>query len=133
MTKAQTKHGFVLKDSQEIAELKMRADMYEHVKSGAQLIHLACEDTNKLFCVGFKTVPTDSTGVPHIIEHSVLQGSRLFPAKNSFMELIKGSLNTFVNAMTSSDITLYPVASTNDKDFMNLSCVYGCGVFPAHL
>ena len=129
MTKAQTKHGFVLKDSQEIAELKMRADMYEHVKSGAQLIHLACEDTNKLFCVGFKTVPTDSTGVPHIIEHSVLQGSRLFPAKNSFMELIKGSLNTFVNAMTSSDITLYPVASTNDKDFMNLSRVYMDAVF----
>ena len=129
MTKAQTKHGFLLKDSQEIAELKMRADVYEHVKSGAQLIHLACEDTNKLFCVAFKTVPTDSTGVPHIIEHSVLNGSRLFPAKNSFMELIKGSLNTFVNAMTSSDYTLYPVASTNDKDYMNLSRVYMDAVF----
>jgi Zn-dependent M16 (insulinase) family peptidase len=129
MTKAQTKHGFLLKDSQEIAELKMRADVYEHVKSGAQLIHLACEDTNKLFCVAFKTVPTDSTGVPHIIEHSVLNGSRLFPAKNSFMELIKGSLNTFVNAMTAPDLTLYPVASTNDKDFMNLSRVYMDAVF----
>lgn len=129
MTKAQTKHGFLLKDSQEIAELKMRADVYEHVKSGAQLIHLACEDTNKLFCVAFKTVPTDSTGVPHIIEHSVLNGSRLFPAKNSFMELIKGSLNTFVNAMTAADVTLYPVASTNDQDFMNLSRVYMDAVF----
>ncbi len=129
MTNVQTKHGFLLKDSQEIAELKMRADVYEHVKSGAQLIHLACEDTNKLFCVAFKTVPTDSTGVPHIIEHSVLNGSRLFPAKNSFMELIKGSLNTFVNAMTAPDLTLYPVASTNDKDFMNLSRVYMDAVF----
>ncbi len=129
MKKSQTKHGFVLLDSQEITELKIRADVYEHLKSGAQLIHLACEDTNKVFCVAFKTVPTDSTGVPHIIEHSVLNGSRLFPAKNSFMELIKGSLHTFVNAMTASDMTLYPVASTNDQDFMNLSRVYMDAVF----
>jgi len=129
MKKPALKHGFVLKDSQEITELKLTAHVYEHQKSGAELIHLACEDTNKVFCVAFKTIPEDSTGCPHILEHSVLNGSRNFPAKNSFMELIKGSLHTFVNAMTSSDMTLYPVASTNDKDFMNLSRVYMDAVF----
>lgn len=129
MKKPVSKHGFVLMDSQEITENKLRADVYEHQKSGAQLIHLASEDTNKVFCIAFKTVPSNSTGVPHILEHSVLNGSRQFPAKNSFMELIKGSLNTFVNAMTASDMTLYPVASTNDKDYMNLSRVYLDAVF----
>lgn len=129
MKKPELKHGFILKDSQDIKELNLRADTYEHQKSGAKLIHLACDDNNKVFCVAFKTIPSDSTGVPHILEHSVLGGSRKFPAKNSFMELIKGSLNTFVNAMTSSDTTMYPVASTNDKDFMNLSRVYMDAVF----
>lgn len=129
MKKPALLHGFVLKDSQEIKELKLSANVYEHQKSGAQLIHLACEDTNKVFCVAFKTVPEDSTGCPHILEHSVLNGSRNYPAKNSFMELIKGSLHTFVNAMTASDMTIYPVASTNDKDFMNLSRVYMDAVF----
>ena len=129
MKKPALKHGFVLKDSQEIGELKLSAHVYEHQKSGAELIHLACEDSNKVFCVAFKTIPEDSSGCPHIIEHSVLNGSRNYPAKNSFMELIKGSLHTFVNAMTSSDMTIYPVASTNDKDFMNLSRVYMDAVF----
>jgi Zn-dependent M16 (insulinase) family peptidase len=74
--------------------------------------------------IGFKTVPEDNTGCPHILEHSVLNGSRNFPAKTTFMELVKGSMNTFINAMTFPDMTCYPVASTNDKDFINLMRVY---------
>lgn len=124
MKKQAVTHGFTLRESKEIAEIKATANMYHHEKSGAQLIHLAADDTNKVFCIAFKTIPEDSTGCPHILEHSVLNGSRNFPAKSTFMELIKGSLHTFINAMTASDMTLYPVASTNDQDFMNLTRVY---------
>lgn len=123
-TKIQTKHGFELVQSQEIKELKATFHRYVHKKSGAELIHLACDDNNKAFNIAFKTIPEDDTGCPHIMEHSVLNGSKNYPAKGTFMELIKGSLNTFINAMTSSDWTSYPVASTNDKDFMNLIKVY---------
>ena len=129
MKKQAVKHGFLLKDSQQISEIKATTSIYEHQKSGAQLIHLASEDNNKLFCIAFRTIPEDNTGCAHIMEHSVLNGSQNFPAKSTFMELIKGSLHTFVNAMTASDMTIYPVASTNDKDFLNLTRVYLDAVF----
>jgi Zn-dependent M16 (insulinase) family peptidase len=74
--------------------------------------------------MAFKTIPEDDTGCPHILEHSVLNGSKNFPGKSTFMELIKGSMHTFINAMTASDMTMYPVGSTNDKDFLNLTRVY---------
>ncbi|MCB5254773.1 MAG: insulinase family protein [Candidatus Cloacimonadaceae bacterium] len=122
--KPQTQHGFELVQSQEIKELNATYHRYLHKKSGAELIHLACDDNNKAFNIAFKTIPEDDTGCPHIMEHSVLNGSQNYPAKGTFMELIKGSLNTFINAMTSSDWTSYPVASTNDKDFLNLMKVY---------
>ena len=77
------------------------------------------EDNNKVFCIGFRTPPSDSTGVPHIIEHTVLCGSDKFPVKDPFVELVKGSLNTFLNAMTYPDKTVYPIASCNDTDFQN--------------
>ena len=123
------KHGFKLLESREIKEIKATAHMYEHLKTGAQVMHLANDDNNKVFCATFMTLPEDSTGCPHILEHSVLNGSKNYPAKSTFNELLKGSLHTFINAMTSSDMTLYPVASTNDKDFFNLMKVYLDAVF----
>ncbi len=124
MKKQAVLHGFVLKETREIKEIRATASLYLHQKSGAELLHIKADDTNKVFCAAFKTVPTNSTGVPHILEHSVLNGSRNFPSKSTFMELMKGSLHTFVNAMTGSDATIYPVASTNATDYMNLSRVY---------
>ncbi|MBR2408454.1 MAG: insulinase family protein [Lachnospiraceae bacterium] len=100
-----------------------------HKKSGAKVAVISCEDNNKVFSVGFRTPPEDSTGVAHILEHSVLCGSERFPVKDPFVELVKGSLNTFLNAMTYPDKTIYPVASCNDKDFANLMEVYMDAVF----
>ena len=107
-----------------IGELNSQALVCRHKKSGARLFLLSNDDENKVFTISFRTPPADSTGLPHILEHSVLCGSRKFPAKDPFVELVKGSLNTFLNAMTYPDKTLYPVASTNDKDFQNLMDVY---------
>jgi len=129
MKKQELIHGFSLLESREIKEIKTTAHRYLHKQSGAELIHYQCDDNNKVFNIGFKTVPEDNTGCPHILEHSVLNGSKNFPSKNTFMELIKGSMNTFINAMTSPDMTNYPIASTNDKDFMNLMKVYLDAVF----
>ncbi len=129
MKKQAVRHGFALKEEREIREIKATANLYEHEKSGARLIHLACEDTNKVFCITFKTIPEDNTGCPHILEHSVLNGSKNFPGKATFMELTKGSLHTFINAMTAPDATYYPIASTNDQDFLNLTRVYLDAVF----
>ncbi len=129
MKKQELIHGFSLLETREIKEIKTTAHRYLHKQSGAELIHYQCEDNNKVFNIGFKTVPEDNTGCPHILEHSVLNGSKNFPSKNTFMELIKGSMNTFINAMTSADMTNYPIASTNDKDFMNLMKVYLDAVF----
>ena len=98
--------------------------LLKHKKSGARVVYIGNKDDNKVFYIGFRTPPKDSTGVPHILEHSVLCGSREFPAKDPFVELAKGSLNTFLNAMTYPDKTVYPVASCNDKDFQNLMHVY---------
>ena len=89
----------------------------EHAVSGARLFYLANDDDNKVFTIGFRTPPSDDSGVAHILEHSVLCGSRKYHMKEPFVELVKGSLNTFLNAMTYPDKTVYPVASRNDKDF----------------
>ncbi|MDO4513180.1 MAG: insulinase family protein [Lachnospiraceae bacterium] len=104
----------------------LQSDSYilEHKKTKARIALLSNEDPNKVFYIGFRTPPKDSTGVAHIVEHTVLCGSRKFPVKDPFIELAKGSLNTFLNAMTYPDKTVYPVASCNDKDFQNLMDVY---------
>lgn len=112
-----------------IEELKSEAWLLKHEKSGARVAVLSNEDINKVFHVAFRTPPKDSTGVAHILEHSVLCGSDEFPVKDPFVELVKGSLNTFLNAMTYSDKTVYPVASCNDTDFQNLMHVYLDAVF----
>lgn len=111
-----------------VKEMDSQAMVLEHIKSGAKVFLLSNEDDNKVFSIGFRTPPDDSTGLPHILEHSVLEGSEKFPVKDPFVELVKGSLNTFLNAMTYPDKTVYPVASCNDKDFQNLVDVYLDGV-----
>ena len=118
----------VIRD-RDLSDLKSRGILLKHKKSGARVLLMKNDDENKVFSVGFRTPPSDSTGVPHIMEHSVLCGSREFPVKDPFVELVKGSLNTFLNAMTYPDKTVYPVASCNDKDFQNLMHVYMDAVF----
>ena len=103
--------------------------LVRHKKTGARLVLIENDDENKVFSIAFRTTPKNSTGVPHILEHSVLCGSREFPLKDPFVELVKGSLNTFLNAMTYPDKTCYPVASCNDQDFQNLMHVYLDAVF----
>jgi len=115
---------YELIEEREVSDLNSKGYVLKHKKSGARLMLLSNDDENKVFAIGFRTPPTDSTGVAHIIEHSVLCGSEKFPAKDPFIELAKGSLNTFLNAMTYPDKTVYPVASCNDKDFQNLMDVY---------
>lgn len=122
-------HGFRLIKEEEISELNSVGRLFEHEKSGARLVSIANDDNNKVFSVNFRTPPEDDTGLPHILEHSVLCGSRKFPIKDPFVELVKGSLNTFLNAMTFSDKTMYPIASCNDTDFLNLVDVYMDAVF----
>ena len=103
--------------------------LLRHKKSKARVLLISNDDENKVFNIGFRTPPKDSTGVAHIVEHTVLCGSDKFPVKDPFIELAKGSLNTFLNAMTYPDKTVYPVASCNDKDFQNLMHVYLDAVF----
>lgn len=112
-----------------LEDLKSTGLLLKHRKTGAKIVILSNDDDNKVFSIGFRTPPTDSTGVAHIVEHTVLCGSEKFPAKDPFVELVKGSLNTFLNAMTYPDKTIYPVASYNDKDFQNLMNVYLDAVF----
>ena len=108
----------------EMPDLGSKGYLLQHVKSGARVFVISNDDKNKVFYVAFRTPPADSTGAPHILEHTVLCGSKKYKAKDPFIELAKGSLNTFLNAMTYPDKTVFPVASTNDKDFANLSDVY---------
>ncbi len=115
---------YELLEEREIPDLHSKGYRFSHKKTGARIMILENDDKNKVFTIGFRTPPSDSTGTPHILEHSVLCGSKKFPAKDPFIELAKGSLNTFLNAMTYPDKTVYPVASTNDKDFQNLMDVY---------
>ena len=109
---------------EELEGLRSTGYLLRHRRSGARVVLIENDDDNKVFSIAFRTPPSDSTGVPHIMEHSVLCGSKHFPAKDPFVELVKGSLNTFLNAMTYPDKTVYPVASCNDRDFQNLMHVY---------
>ncbi len=121
--------AYTLISKQRIEELKSDGFLLKHNKTGARVALLSNNDDNKVFYIGFRTPPKDSTGVAHIIEHTVLCGSEKYPIKDPFIELAKGSLNTFLNAMTYPDKTVYPVASCNDKDFQNLMDVYLDAVF----
>ncbi len=122
-------HGFLLEYIEEISDIYSTAYLFRHQQSGARLLYLKNKDHNKVFNVAFKTPPEDDCGTPHILEHSVLCGSRKYEAKDPFNELAKGSLNTFLNAMTYADKTMYPVASCNEMDFHNLMDVYLDAVF----
>lgn len=114
---------------EDLKDLNSKGYIYKHKKSGARVVIISNDDNNKVFSIGFRTPSENSTGVQHIIEHSILCGSKKYPAKDPFVELAKGSLNTFLNAMTYPDKTIYPVASCNDVDFANLMDVYLDAVF----
>lgn len=129
---------YELVEEQFVQELNSNVQLYKHKKSGALIMSIHNDDENKSFGITFRTPPTDSTGVPHIMEHAVLGGSNKYRVKEPFVELVKGSFKTFLNAMTMADMTTYPVASTNEKDFYNLVDVYLDAVFhpliePHHL
>ena len=117
-------HHFIVRRVRELPEIKARFWEMEHEKNGAELVWLERADENKTFSIAFKTIPENDTGVFHILEHSVLCGSDKYPVKEPFVELVKSSVQTFLNAMTYPDKTVYPVSSRNDKDFLNLIGVY---------
>ncbi|WP_405379116.1 insulinase family protein [Phascolarctobacterium sp.] len=122
-------HGFKVLQEAYVDEVRSHVYIMEHLVSGARLLYLANDDDNKVFSIAFRTPPADDTGVAHILEHSSLCGSRKYHLKEPFVDLVKGSLNTFLNAMTYPDKTVYPVASRNEKDFHNLMDVYLDAVF----
>jgi presequence protease len=116
--------GFKILRVEQIPEIRVTVYEITHEKTGAKILHLHCDDRENLYAIGFRTPPTDSTGVPHILEHSVLAGSERYPLKDAFNELHKGTLQTFINAFTYPDKTIYPVASQVKKDYFNLARVY---------
>ena len=122
-------HGFIVTRIRPAGSVTGELIEMEHSRTGARLAWLDNGDENKLFSVSFKTPPSDDTGVFHILEHSVLGGSEKYPVKEPFLYMLKSSMNTFLNAMTFSDKTMFPVSSRNDKDFMNLTSVYLDAVF----
>lgn len=121
--------AYEILEERDLADINSKGYLLCHRKSGARITAILNDDENKVFYIGFRTPPEDSTGVAHIIEHTVLCGSKKYPVKDPFVELVKGSLNTFLNAMTYPDKTIYPVASCNDADFQNLMSVYMDAVF----
>lgn len=125
----QVVHGFLLERRERVEDVGSDALIWTHVRTGARLLALLNQDENKVFGIGFRTPPSDSRGAAHIVEHCVLSGSRRYKTKEPFMDLIKGSLQTFLNAMTYPDKTIYPVASRNDQDFRHLMDVYLDAVF----
>lgn len=125
----QTYYGFKLTSQKYVDEIQSNVMIFNHVKSGAKLLFLKNSDDNKVFSIAFKTPATDNTGVNHIIEHSVLDGSLNYPVKSPFLEIGKRSVNTFLNAYTAPDSTVFPVASRNEKDFNNLMGIYLDAVF----
>ena len=129
MSKIESLSTYEVIERKTLEDLNSEGYILKHKKTGAKVALISNEDDNKVFYIGFRTPPKDSTGVAHIMEHSVLCGSKEFPIKDPFVELVKGSLNTFLNAMTYPDKTVYPVASCNDKDFQNLMHVYLDAVF----
>ena len=122
-------HGFDSVDEHDLPEYRARGRWFRHVQTGAEVYHVANDDPENLFAFAFKTLPPDSTGVAHILEHTVLCGSRHYPVKDPFILLVKGSLNTFLNAMTYPDKTVYPASSTVERDLFNIMQVYGDAVF----
>ena len=127
--KGEMYHGFNLVEKRFVKEVNAECLYFEHVKSGARLFKIAAEDANKFFSIAFKTDPESDCGTPHIMEHSLLNGSKNFPVKSPFDELRKGSLSTFMNAFTGDDLTCFPIASMNEKDYFNLMHVYLDAVF----
>ncbi len=125
--------GYTIIQQAHISEIDCTVYQYEHEKTKAKVLYFDTEDTHKTFGITFRTPPSDSTGLPHILEHSVLCGSEKYPIKDPFIELSKGSLNTYLNAMTYPDKTMYPVSSQNDADFHNLMDVYLDAVFFPHI
>lgn len=124
LTVGQQLHGFEVTKVEEIPDVRAVAIELQHTKSGAQLLHLLADDPENLFAIAFRTPPPDDTGLPHILEHTVLCGSKKYPVKDPFVELLKTSLASFLNAMTYPDKTVYPCASMNRQDFFNLAGVY---------
>jgi presequence protease len=122
-------NGFIVRRAEPVAEFRSVAYEFEHPQSGARILHLHNEDSENLFTVSFTTPPPDDTGLPHILEHAVLGGSKKYAVKDPFFEMIKCSMATFINAMTGSDHTVYPVASNVQRDFFNLADVYWDAVF----
>jgi len=122
-------YGYRLIEKRFVKEVNAECIYLEHIRSGARVLKIAADDPNKTFSIAFKTFPESDNGIPHIMEHAVLNGSTNFPVKSPFDVLIKGSLSTFINAFTSKDFTMYPVASMNEKDFFNLMHVYLDAVF----
>ena len=120
---------YILENTVDLPDIGSVGYIYRHKKSGARVVYIENDDDNKVFTIGFRTPSENSTGVQHIIEHSTLCGSEKYPAKDPFVELAKGSLNTFLNAMTYPDKTVYPIASCNDVDFKNLMDIYMDAVF----
>ena len=127
--KNQKQNGFIVLETRESDELRGRTVLLEHEKTGAQVFWVDNGAENMVFSVTFRTLPEDSTGVFHILEHSVLCGSEKYPVKEPFVELLKSSMNTFLNALTFQDMTMYPVASRNPRDLLNLVGVYLDAVF----
>jgi len=124
LTAGQSVHGFIVQQVDTLPSINAVMIRLEHQKTGARFMHLDRDDDNNLFGVGFRTPPDDSTGVAHILEHTALCGSKRFPVRDPFFSMLKRSLNSFMNAMTASDWTLYPFSSTNQKDFYNLLEIY---------
>ncbi len=129
LSKGSRASGFVVEKVNIIKEIPCVAYRLKHIKSGARLLHLHANDKENLFCAAFRTPPQDNTGLPHILEHTVLCGSKKYPVKDPFVELLRTSLATFLNAMTYPDRTVYPCSSMNKKDFFNLTGVYCDAVF----
>ena len=123
-------NAYEVLQTEDLSDLKSKGTLLKHKKSGARVLLMENDDENKVFTIGFRTPPSDSTGVPHIMEHSVLCGSKEFPVKDPFVELVKGSLNTFLNAMTYPDKTVYPVASVMTRISESDACLYGCSIYP---
>ncbi|EFN77510.1 Presequence protease, mitochondrial [Harpegnathos saltator] len=131
--KGEILHGFIVDEVARIDELFLTAFRLSHLSTGAQYLHLARDDTNNVFSIGFRTTPMDSTGLPHILEHTTLCGSERYPCRDPFFKMLRRSLATFMNAMTGPDFTIYPFSTQNLKDYRNLQSVYLDSVFKPNL
>lgn len=131
--KGEVLHGFMVDEVANIDELFLTAIRLTHLSTGAQYLHLARDDTNNVFSIGFRTTPMDSTGLPHILEHTTLCGSERYPCRDPFFKMLRRSLATFMNAMTGPDYTIYPFSTQNLKDYRNLQSVYLDSVFKPNL